>query len=143
MHHPIQTLLKRAPIMLAALWWGGLTLLCAVVVPLLFVHLPTSAMAGQMAAKLFTVQTWISTLCGLLLLMLSRRSQGEPAWAARFAVGWIIAGTLFALLLEFAVTPRILARQNMALWHGLGVGLYLLQWLCAGVTLWRASDSNE
>ncbi len=141
MTHPIQTFLNRAPIIVSALWWGGLTLLCAVVVPLLFVHLPAPAMAGQMAAKLFTVQTWIGTFCGLLLLMLSNRSQGNPAQAARFANGWVIAGMLLALLLEFAVTPRILARENMALWHGLGVGFYVLQWLCAGVTLWRASDS--
>ena len=53
-------LLALAP-WLAALWWGSLTTLGALVVPLLFVHLPSPALAGGMAAKLFAAQTWLST----------------------------------------------------------------------------------
>ena len=43
----------RLPVMLAALWWGSLTALGFLVVPMLFANLPTPAMAGGMAAKLF------------------------------------------------------------------------------------------
>ena len=39
---------------------------------------------------------------------------------------------LLALLVEFAVAPRIVARENLALWHSVGSAMYLLQWLCAG-----------
>ena len=44
---------------------------------------------------------------------------------------------LLALLLEFAVAPRIVARDNLRLWHGVGSAMYALQWLCAGLVLWR------
>jgi hypothetical protein len=54
---------------LAALWWGSLTTLGSVVVPLLFKHLPSPAAAGAMAAKLFGAQTWVSLGCALLLLL--------------------------------------------------------------------------
>ena len=32
---------------------------------------------------------------------------------------------------------RIVARENLALWHSLGTGMYLLQWVCAGGALWK------
>ena len=48
------------------------------VVPLLFVHLPTPAMAGGMAAKLFAAQTWVSVVCGLLLLVLLKNDPNKP-----------------------------------------------------------------
>jgi hypothetical protein len=31
------------------------------------------------------------------------------------------------------------ARDNLKLWHAVGSGMYLLQWLCAGVTLWKVA----
>ena len=43
------------------------------------------------------------------------------------------AGLLMALLVEFGVSPRILARENIALWHAVGTGMHLVQWLCAAV----------
>ena len=48
---------ERLPVLLAALWWGSLTTLGALVVPLLFAYLPMPAMAGNMAARLFAAQT--------------------------------------------------------------------------------------
>ena len=133
---------RRTLIFVAALWWGSLTLLGAVVVPMLFAHLATPAIAGAMAAHLFSAQTWVSVGCGLLLLVLSRShaNASRPAPTSSNPV-WILSGLLLALLLEFAVAPRIVARENLALWHGLGSLFYALQWLCAQVTLWRVSDS--
>ena len=131
----------RVPVMAAALWWGSLTTTGLLVVPLLFAHLPTAALAGQMAARLFTAQTWVALGCGALLMMASR-SGHEPArmdWA-HGALGFVFAGVLLALLAEFAIAPRIVARENIKLWHGIGSGMYLLQWLCAGVALWKTSQ---
>jgi Domain of unknown function (DUF4149) len=130
----------RVPVLAAALWWGGLTTTGFLVVPLLFAHLPTAALAGQTAASLFTAQTWIALGCGTILLMASR-SGGEPArmgWA-QGALAFVLAGVLLALLAEFAIAPRILARENLKLWHGIGSAMYLLQWLCAGVVLWKVA----
>ncbi len=126
------------PTLVAALWWGSLSTLGFLVVPLLFAHLPSPALAGGMAARLFSAQTWVSVVCGLLLLLMARRNlpQAPMKWASG-ALLFVVAGMLLALLAEFAVAPRIVARENLRLWHGLGSGLYLLQWGCAGLTLWR------
>ena len=122
----------------AALWWGSLTAVGFMVVPLLFKFLPTPAMAGHMAARLFTAQTWVSVSCGVVLLLFSR-SDRPPAQArrAQAALVFIVLGMLLALLIEFAVAPRIVARENLRLWHGAGSVMYAVQWLCAAVVLWR------
>jgi hypothetical protein len=44
-----------------------------------------------------------------------------------------LAGALLALLVEFGVSPHIVARDNLALWHSVGSAMYFAQWLC---TLW-------
>lgn len=123
---------------LAALWWGSLTTLGALVVPLLFVHLPSPALAGGMAAKLFTAQTWLGTGCGLLLLLLNRPGQDRvEAGRAQSITVFVMLGVLLALLSEFAVAPRIVSRENLRLWHSVGSAMFALQWLCAGVTFWK------
>ena len=135
-------MLRPWPVWVAALWWGSLTTVGFVVVPLLFKHLPTPAMAGGMAAHLFTAQTWVGLVCGWLLLLAARGRQDldQPqtqAGAAKSALMFIAAGMLLAALSEFAVAPRIIARENLKLWHAVGSGLYLLQWLCAGMIFQR------
>ena len=131
---------ERVPVFAAALWWGSLTAIGFVVVPLLFSNLPTPALAGQTAAKLFTAQTWITVACGLALMFASRSGE-QPVrmdWAAG-ALFFIFAGVLLALLAEFAVAPRIVARENLKLWHAVGSAMYLLQWICAGAVLWKTA----
>ena len=131
-------MLARVAPFAAALWWGSLTAVGFMVVPLLFKFLPTPAMAGHMAARLFTAQTWVSVACGVVLLLVSR-SDRPPAQAGRAqaALVFIVLGMLLALLIEFAVAPRIVARENLRLWHGAGSVMYAVQWLCSAVVLWR------
>ena len=133
---------RRFATLLAALWWGSLTTIGFLVVPLLFANLPTLAMAGGMAAKLFAAQTWVSMACGLLLLLLSRSKQSQTLYQwAQVAIIFITLGLLTALLNQFAVAPRIVSRENLRLWHGVGSVLYLVQWLCAGTVLWKLASS--
>ena len=40
---------QRLPNFIAALWWGSLSTVGLLAVPLLFAHLPTPALAGGMA----------------------------------------------------------------------------------------------
>lgn len=107
------------------------------VVPMLFAHLPTPAMAGNMAARLFEAQTYISIACCACLMVLSKRKHAEnqEQWA-QAAMVFVIGGLLLALLVQFGVAPRIVARENLRIWHAVGSGMYLVQWLCAGITLW-------
>jgi uncharacterized membrane protein len=124
------------PLWVAALWWGSLTTLGVGVVPLLFATLPTPALAGSTAARLFEVQTWVSCVLGSALLAASRARQAEPAARARAALGFVLAGMLMALLMQFGVAPRIVARDNLRLWHTLGTAMYALQWFCAAASFW-------
>lgn len=128
---------QRLPIFAAALWWGSLTAMGFVAVPLLFAHLPSPAMAGNMAARLFEAQTYISIACSALLLVISRQKHAETLeeWA-QAAMVFVIAGLLLALLLQYGVAPRIVARHNLRLWHSVGTLMYVVQWLCALRVLW-------
>jgi len=134
----MRAVLDKLPLWAAALWWGSLSTLGFLVVPQLFMHLP-GTMAGALAAKLFTAQTWVSVACAALLLLASRPRDGAQHSASSIHAArlFIVGGLLLALLVEFAVAPRIVARENLALWHRLGSGMYLLQWVCAATTFWR------
>ena len=127
--------LPKLAVWVAALWWGSLTTVGFCVVPMLFAYLPSPAIAGDMAGKLFSVQSWVTLVCGLLLFLTSRSNLPlAQVEKARKAILFIVCGMLLALLTEFAVAPRILARENLRLWHSLGTGFYVLQWVCAGLT---------
>jgi Domain of unknown function (DUF4149) len=124
--------MRTLPLWLAAVWAMSLTTLGFFVVPMLFVHLPTPAMAGAMAAKLFTAQTWISVASGMLLLAIFRSNKPiAPVEPAQAATLFVVSGVLLALLVEFAVAPHIIARDNLALWHRVGSAMYFAQWVCA------------
>ena len=135
--------MRNLPVWVAAVWWGSLSTLGFFVVPMLFIHLPSPAMAGNMAAKLFTAQTGISTVCGLVLLMLFRSNRPlAPVDIAQSATLFILGGVLLALLVEFGVAPHIVARDNLRLWHGVGTAMYLVQWLCATVIFLKLSRQH-
>lgn len=129
---------QRLSLFAAALWWGSLTTLGFGVVPLLFIHLATPAVAGNMAAKLFEVQTWVSLGCGMLLVALLKSiANTVPAGWLKSALVFVAIGVLLAAFNEFAVSPRIVARENLKLWHGVGTAMYLVQWVCSAVVLWK------
>ena len=138
-HMPIKA---RFGMLLAALWWGSLSALGFVLVPLLFLHMSSPAAAGAMAAKLFGAQTWLSTACAMLMLLVFNKKD-EPALLpyAQAAIKFVVAGLLLAWLVEFGVAARVVSARaeggNLKLWHGLGSAMMLGQWLCAGLALWR------
>lgn len=129
----------RLALFAAALWWGSLGAVGFFVVPMLFANLGTPAQAGTLAARLFAGQTWISVACSLVLLMAARPRDpdGGPAGPAHSALLFVILGLLLALLSQYGVSPRIVARENLRLWHMVGSAMYLAQWLCAAIVLWR------
>ena len=127
----------------SALWWGSLTAIGFMAVPLLFKFLPTPALAGNMAARLFTAQTWVAVACGVVLLLSLKNQATAQAGRARSALFFVVLGLLLALLIEFAVAPRIVARENLRLWHGAGTLMYAVQWLCASFVLWRLAGSRQ
>ncbi len=133
---------QRMALLAAALWFGSLTTIGFVVVPLLFRHLASPAIAGAMAVRLFTAQTWLGIACAMLILLALNKKDGQsPVPSAAWVVKLVVAGFLLALLVEFGVAPRIVSARaeggNLRLWHGLGSAMYVGQWLCATFALWR------
>jgi len=128
----------RLALLLAAFWWGSLTTIGFLVVPMLFARLGNPAVAGNFAGQLFEAQSWIAIGCGLLLLVHFRTKMDQRIDSASMGAIFLILGALLlALLQQYAVAPRILARDNLKLWHAVGSGMYVVQWLCAGALLWR------
>jgi Domain of unknown function (DUF4149) len=152
---------SKLTIFISGLWWGSLTTLGFFVVPMLFQYLPTKALAGNMAARLFEVQTWVSVGCGLVLLLILRPKRVEnlintknsalgdvntplaSIFPASTAIIFVAFGMLMALLVTFGVSPRIVARENLMLWHAVGSVMYLAQWVCAGIVLWKLSNTKS
>jgi hypothetical protein len=131
----------RVAVLAAALWWGGSFVIGFLVVPMLFANLPTPALAGTVAGRLFSAESWLAVGCGLVLFLAAKAEEetvSSLAWRGG-ALLFVIAGVLLALLSEFAVAPHILARENLKLWHGLGSAMYALQWLSAGIVLWKVT----
>ncbi len=150
--------MQRLAVFLAALWWGGMAALSFVAVPTLFAKLG-AAVAGPVAARLFSLQCWAGLAIGLALLLVLRRARsgaqlpmaGETVSAERLAqmqrvlgtMGFVLAAMLLALVQEFGVAQKIVTARatggDLRLWHSLGSLMVLGQWLCAGATLWRLS----
>lgn len=140
--------LHRLTVFIAALWWGGITALSFLAVPTLFAQLGSPAVAGPVAAKLFSLQCYAGLLLGLVLLVILRRGNeqgGPPDGATMTTLGIVVLGMLLALLQEFGVAQNIVTARasggNLRLWHGVGSAMVLGQWLCAGAVLWRLSRS--
>ena len=132
----------RFGILMSALWWGSLTGLGFLVVPMLFTYLPNPAAAGAMAAKLFTAQAWLSIACAMFLLLAFNPKQAlRQDFRAQAALKFIVAAFLLVVLVEFGLSPRIVSARvdggNLKLLHGLGSAMYFGQWFCAGFALWR------
>jgi hypothetical protein len=130
---------QRSLSLIAALWWGSLTALGAWVVPLLFSHAPTKAVAAGLAVHLFSAQAWVGLVCGVLSLW-AQRHMDRVRGRAHVPSALILAAMLMATIGEWGIAPRIVARENMLLWHSLGTAFWVLQWGCLTAHVWRLSS---
>lgn len=152
---------RRLSVALAALWWGGVSGLSFLAVPVLFASLGSPAVAGPVAARLFSLQSWAGLVIGLSLLLLLRRQQSKALFKSAHAgitaleqeeatavaarctttMGLVLLGILLALFQEFGVAQRIVTARatggDLRLWHSLGSLMVLGQWLTSGAVLWR------
>ncbi len=125
-------MVRALPLWLAAAWLMSLSTIGFLVVPLLFIYLPSPALAGGMAAHLFAAQTVLSAACAIGLLVLIRLPRCDIATDLAPTLSlWALGGVLLALLVELGVAPRIVAREDLAFWHRIGTAMYAGQWVCA------------
>ena len=150
--------LRRLSILIAALWWGGITGLSFVAVPTLFAALGNPAVAGPVAARLFSLQCFGGIVLGMALMLVLRRQRSAlPHGASQQTVaalrallitmGLVALAVLLATLQEFGVAQQIVSARaaggRLRLWHSLGSVLVLLQWFCTAAVLWRLAATPQ
>jgi hypothetical protein len=145
---PPAALLVRLTTMLAALWWGGVSALAFVAVPLLFAKLGNPALAGSVAALLFAVVSKLGVVAGLWLTWFYMKKMPLPL--ARLETGalvLVVLAVVAAVVQDTWVAQHIVTARatggDLRLWHGLGSGLVLLQWLAATCALWALTGLSR
>jgi hypothetical protein len=141
--------IARTRLLLATLWAGSLWTIGYLVAPTLFATLSDKMLAGSIAGSLFTVQTWLSIFCAMMLIGLNIWSRLELAAGQRsLLIAIILAMLICALLLHFWLHPLIAGLRNtvnaggimaadirhrFGILHGLSSGIYLVESLLAVV----------
>ena len=87
---------------------------------------------------LFSAQAWVGLVCGVLSLWAQRYMDRERG-LAHVPSALILAAMLMAAIGEWGIAPRIVARENMLLWHSLGKAFWVLQRGCLTAHVWRLS----
>jgi len=139
----------RARFLVAALWVGSLWTVGYMVAPVLFATIAERTLAGTIAGTLFRIEAWLSVVCAVLLVALSRGRAGATAGAGR-RLRWLAFGMLACTLIGyFGLQPFMASLREAAgpggvmeaamktrfgLLHGIASGFYLLQSLL-GVAL--------
>ena len=117
------------------LWAGSLWSLAAWVAPTLF-HLQSDRhLAGLLAARLFSIESYVGIGVALLTVVLPGRS--------RFRWGYIAVALL--LVNEWILKPVMSAAQahgtalhlSFGAWHGVAALVYLAACLAAVVLVWK------
>jgi len=118
--------------LIQTLWVGAIWTTGYIVAPSLFEHLDDRATAGRVAGELFTIVTWLSMICGALLLVAMVRLKGGRQKRLRAV---LIVSIMFLLALgEWLVRPMMEAArlpdgtpgEGFAALHGVSALLYLL-----------------
>jgi len=129
------TALRQVSRVLLVLWAGSLWSLAAWVAPTLFWAQADRHLAGILAARLFTIETYVGIAVALLASLL-------PG-AGKFRLGY--AAVALLAVNEWALKPLMIRAQadgaaaslSFGAWHGVSALIYLMA--CAAVLLlvWR------
>jgi hypothetical protein len=132
---------------LITLWAGSLWTVCGIVAPQLFATLPERALAGQMAARLFHIETWLGVVAAILLIgILAARK----AFATSKTVLWLILATaapplaselILGPMMSSARAANDMARFGML--HGVSAVLFLIACLGALALVWKARQQGN
>ena len=116
--------LRNAFWVLVILWAGSLWSLALWILPTLFYGLSDRQLAGYLAARFFSIETYVGLLVAGLAMALD--------YGARFRWGYFAAGLL--VLNEWGLKPLMNLAQahgsaaglGFGAWHGVAAAVYLL-----------------
>jgi hypothetical protein len=120
---------------LFVLWAGSLWSLAAWVAPTLFYAQGDRHLAGVLAARLFSIETYVGVGVAALALLLPGRAKfvGGYVAAALLAVNeWLLKP-----LMTQAHTRGSVAGLSFGAWHGVSAVIYLAACLAVVVLVWR------
>ena len=124
----------RAWRVLLVLWAGSLWSLLWIAAAL-FRFLSDRHTAGQIAARLFSIETYLGLAVAALALLLPGRRRFLPGFVAvaLLAVNeWILKAAM-----TLAQTHGGTAGLSFRAWHGISAGLYVLACLCVVVMIYK------
>jgi hypothetical protein len=115
---------------LVTLWAGSLWTVCGIVAPQLFATLPDRRLAGQMAARLFHIETWLGVVVAIALIAIFA---SRKVFASSKAILWLILLTAAApLASELILSPMMEAAREagdmarFGMLHGVSAVLFLI-----------------
>jgi hypothetical protein len=128
-------LLQNAYRVLVVLWAGSLWAAALWVAPTLFFTQPDRQLAGQLAGRIFMIETYLGVAAAVLGLLLPGRSKMLPAYLA--------AGLL--ALSEWGLRPLMVQARlhgssfalSFGAWHGLSSAMYVAACLSVLVLVWK------
>ena len=120
---------------LLVLWAGSLWSVGLWVTPILFSAQPDRHLAGVLAGRIFSIETYVGIAVAVLALLLPGRT--------KFVWGYLAAGLL--AVNEWAVRPvMVVARAHgsavgltFGAWHGVSAVIYVLACFAVLVLIWR------
>jgi hypothetical protein len=128
-------------VLILTLWAGSLWTVCGIAAPVAFAVLEDRHAAGEVAAALFRIETWLGAACALLLFA---AAFAHKPLAVRLTPPWLIAATAVApLVSELVLSPMMAAalaageKGRFGLLHGVSAVLFLAAALGALVLLLR------
>ena len=129
------TTIRNAFRVLLVLWAGSLWSLAAWVAWVLFRAQPDRHLAGSLAARLFSVETYLGLAVALIALLLPGR--GRFRWVY-FAVGLLMVNE-WALkrLMDAARTQGAAYGLTFGAWHGVSAVLYVAACLAVVLFVWK------
>lgn len=119
------------------LWVGGMWAIGFLAVPVLFNTLDDRALAGELAAHMFTIINAIGLVCGLLLLLGAIMRQGRT-WYRSWRIAAIVVMITGTAVILFIIQPQMAALKvqvaagggalgpRFERLHGISSAIYLL-----------------
>lgn len=132
---------------LVTLWVGSLWTVCGIVAPQLFATLPERQLAGQMAAKLFHIESWLGVVVasGLIAIYTARK-----LFAASKPILWLILVTAGApLASELVLGPMMDAARaandmsRFGMLHGVSAVLFFTACLSGLALVWKVRQFDR
>ncbi len=120
---------------LLVLWAGSLWSLAAWVAPTLFYAQSDRHLAGILAARLFSIETYLGLAVGAIALLLPARSRfikGYLAVALLAVNEWVLKGFMAA-----AHARGTAYGLTFGAWHGVSAVIYVLACACVVLLVWN------